>query len=364
VLSQERRRGHKDRPRIIQDGNGVRMIPCRNLRLLLALVASLKLAHVGIISSWSNPPPITKRDNDFSLHIRRYLQDNVFVPPIELPWSDAKESFLEDCIGFLLSKSIVLDQRITNMEFASYLAEYCTTSETVCSGGVGLPTCEVTFESLNPRIRKVFILASCPVNNTAKDTTCVSAFEGMGGEFGLEASPSTFATIRDTVQSLCDESHSIMTVEGLLDQIYNLTIGTLSPTPLAILLPTNNLTIPSFFPSLGPTVDKIDPRPVGSKASSRPKPTTPAILGMISIVAGIVFCVAVIFSGGAKDLSYDLNGPAMFDVATQEADAKPDTIDVEYNRDGIEKLEEDEGDHTEVGDTSDTNRRTNILTTP
>jgi hypothetical protein len=253
----------------------------------------------------------------------RRLQGNTFQDSeASSPINSVKDGFVEDCSKFLLSKSVLGDQKISKTEYADFLAGYCL-DQAACQEGD-----DVSFASLNTNLRTEFIFTACPLHKVESEY-CFEDFKAMGDDFGLEASPKTLASVDEKVAALCNATYFIIDQEGLLDiksetQV-SAVIQTPQPTPAPAPKPTepptpapkpteppNNPlddTIGSLTPSSSPTPNATDIIATGVSEieNEGPRLTTAAILGIISALSAVAFCVAVVWSGGWNEPEYDMN---------------------------------------------------------
>jgi hypothetical protein len=141
----------------------------------------------------------------------------------------------------------------------------------------------------------------------------------MGEDFGIIASPDTLASVDEKIAALCNATFFIINQEGLMDkQIIQAPRPTPAPKPAPKPKPTEppnpsfSTLTPSFNPALNAT-DIIAPS-VSEFQSEGRRLTTAAILGIISALSAVAFCVAVVWSGGWKEPEYDMNQADPFPV--------------------------------------------------
>jgi hypothetical protein len=194
------------------------------------------------------------------------------------------------------------------------------------------------------------MLTACPIGSE-DSAACYYDLAGREADFGMVANHDTLAIVDERVASLCSTTFSIINEEGMFEPADE-TVGseeegnitpppTENPKPLAS--PTPEPTTPPR-PSPQPTEEKpmpLDPpTPAPTKewqdsaTTSPPTPgspskpeltiarnvtdftigedggpelTTAAMLGIISAVASLAFCIAVMYSGGSKEPEYDMN---------------------------------------------------------
>jgi hypothetical protein len=232
------------------------------------------------------------------------------------PKSGFEDGFVEDCSKFLLSKSVLGDQKISKTEYADFLAGYyCLDQE----GGDG--DVDVSFASLNTNLRTEFIFTACPLNKVESEY-CLEDFKAMGDDFGLLASPDTLASVDEKVATLCNATYFIIAQEGLMDKKIETQAPAVIPTPAPNpteapnSLPDDTISLtPTFNPALNGT-DGND-ADVSEFESEGPRLTTAAILGIISAASSVAFCVAVVWSGGWKEPAYDMNQPDPFPMKSK-----------------------------------------------
>ena len=320
-------------------------------------------------------------------------EENYFYRP------QPKPSFGTECVEYLLSDSVVADQQISNIEYTTFLLNYCGGQIVGVSEEDIVETCHGTttsiiqqkqdilnYFSLNSNLRFTFFYTACPLY-TPEGSHCLTDFDMSN--FGIiitpatttsttstttnnieNAAPSNTATIEERIQALCDDTYTILSEEGLLDDLYDESTGgeqplpsppppvpapTLppspsqvqsppisvptpllppAPSPVAITTTTPPISAPpvNFVPTItAPTIpadvtvatSTSSPTSVGGSSSNNstytPRSiirakngrfTTAAILGIISVVWACLFFVAVLCSTGgwkAQNLSYDTN---------------------------------------------------------
>jgi hypothetical protein len=326
------------------------------LLLLLLLCPALSLVH-------PSGDDEVHRNIDNSNGGRNLGPHNVFARPGEFETKSAEQIFEEDCSRYLLSESVLEDQKISSSDFVGFLVLKCLEQQTC---GVGDA---ISFDSLNNHLRTTFLLTACPIGSE-DSAACYYDWERTEAEFGMVANPDTLAIVDERVASLCSTTFSIINEEGMFEPADE-TVGseeegnitppsstepqpTENPKPLAS--PTPEPTKP---PQPSPTenpkpldpptaqqpteekptpLDPPTPAPIkewqDSATTSPPTPgspsnpeltiarnvtdftiaedggpglTTAAILGIISAVAALAFCIAVMYSGGFKEPEYDMN---------------------------------------------------------
>jgi hypothetical protein len=276
----------------------------------------------------------------------RLLESNTFREvEAPSPRNGFEDVFVEDCSNFLLSKSVLVDQKISKTEYADFLAGYCLDQATCQEGD------DVTFESLNTNLRTEFIFSACPLHKVESEI-CFEDFKAMGKDFGLVASPDTLASVDEKVAALCNSTFFIIDQEGLMDEKIETeapaVIQTPRPTPPT--KPTEPPTplpddrISTFTPSFSPGFNASDIVAPGFSdfEIEGPRLTTAAILGIISALSAVAFCVAVVWSGGWKEPEYDMNRADPFPEKPKSAPKRRSQVPVPPSGEGTFRMEEDD----------------------
>ena len=294
--------------------------------------------------------PIEEEDDDD-------VEDNVFQDPV-----GDEEAFNSKCVDFLLSDPIVADQSITNIEYTTFLLDYCggemlnineddvsSTCGATVTATIQQQRQSLSYFSLNADLRFKFFYTACPFH-TPEGTHCLTDFDMA--EFGILVDSSTaFGTsiLEERIQSLCSETYKILTKGGLFDDlsINDNTVGDqqLSPSPFPSQRPSSSpISSPTESPIHVPTPTVVPPTPAistttppinfvptiiaatgtssptsansaGNNDTDAPTPaillegnsiiknkdgrfTTPAILGFISMGWAVAFICAVLCSSG------------------------------------------------------------------
>lgn len=274
----------------------------------------------------------------------RRLQSDTFRDSDDpKPSNGFEDGFVEDCSNFLLSKQVLGDQKISKTEYADFLAGYCVDHSTCQEGD------DVSFASLNTNLQTEFIFASCPFHQ-ASSANCFEDFKAMGEDFGIMASPDTLASVDEKIAALCNTTFFIINQEGLMDEQSVLAprpIPTPSPKPTEPPNPLPYDAISTLTPSFNPTLnetDKIAPGFSEFQSEGR-RLTTAALLGIISALSAVAFCVAVVWSGGWKEPEYDMNQVDPFPVKPKSKSRRRLKAPVPSGEDTFH----DEGDDPHLG---------------
>ena len=288
------------------------LIPC-----LLALVAA---TSQGVLGKHPKQREHIRNHGDSGKR-RDLVETNIFFPiPNQLQMS-AGAIFTQKCEYFLLSKPILIDQVIASSEYASFLAQQCLNDGTCNQSD------NVSFQTLNPNLQTLFMQTACP---TTEASNCTQQIKAMGSDFGIIASPQNLLAVDQEVQSLCNETYSIASSEGIMNKNITATVTpTSSPSALQNVTtqvpvtptsppmhqqptqaPTHGPTLEhSMVPSSHPTIHSTGGTiPGGIFQNTRTGLTTAGLLGIISAASAVIFCLAVVWSGrGWKEPEYDMN---------------------------------------------------------
>ncbi len=228
---------------------------------------------------------------------------NVFV---ELTFQDV---FVDDCRSFLLSKSILQDQKISQLEYVEFLQGIC----------IELGHCEtddrISFESINTMLQTLFLLTSCPESSESESLVCLEDYREMGDEYGIVADPDSLLELDGRIMSLCLALYPIIQQEGIKGEKSSPPID--SENNIQTHLPSAFPTMaPTTFPTSSPTQTILESDTVGTMSTPRlfsandedPRKLTVGAITMITCVAALIlFCMAVICFGGSKHPNYDIN---------------------------------------------------------
>jgi hypothetical protein len=257
-------------------------------------------------------------------------EDNIFGPRnvfIELTFKDL---FVDDCSSFLLSKSSLQDEKISQVEYAEFLDVVCV-EEGVCVEGNHL-----SYESINNNLQDLFLNLACPESPEEGPAACFYDFKRMGSEYGFVADPGTIMIIDERISSLCLASYEVINEEGIFgekslgdtDGDKKVPPQPQAPPPPTIPMsaptraPTNNpVTTATVSPTRGdlgtqqspPTSETLDKSQGAQEVSGMQNEgsynlTSGAIAGIISVLVVILFCVCVLYSGTRINTTdYDIN---------------------------------------------------------
>jgi hypothetical protein len=296
------------------------------------------------------------------------VPDNIFFQQDDFSVKSSQEKFVDDCSGYLLSKSVLGDQKVSNEEYVDFLVKSCLEQ------GTCQPDEDIAFGSLNSNLQSNFILSACPTNS--EDAAgCYYEFKRMGADFGFLATPDTIAALDERVQSLCASTYSIIDEEGIFAQEELESVEDSDEDGKIITTPPEKPQQATAQPQIDNEQQEFiastpAPTPGSTESSSELREhnttdfsafesegtglSTAAILGIISALSGCAFCIAVMYSGGLKEPDYDMNRPVDLHPVIY-SDSKKKT-DERKNHSG----QRDDEDVFEDEDTGESQRRRHV----